>query len=108
MKTDVLENLDKYFYTELPFYKEYLEMIFEFIEKNNLWELPNDKLKLYMPESLYCKLYMKQNLRNYFNFYRLRTSEKAHYLIREFTQATYDVLPEYIKELVDLEMGSKK
>lgn len=102
MKNEVIENFDKFFYTDLPFYKEYLTMIFNFIEKNQLWDLPNDKLKLYMPETLYCKLYMKVNLRNYFNFYELRSSDKAHYLIREFAKETYDTLPEFIKELVNI------
>jgi len=104
IKEDVRENLSKYFYIDLPHYEEYLFMIFDFIEKHNLWDLPNDKLKAYMPETLYCKLYMKVNLRNYFNFYKLRSSERSHFLIQELANETYNVLPPYIKELVDLEM----
>jgi len=104
MKDDVRGNLDKYFYTDLPNYTEFLLMIIDFIEEKDLWELPNDKLKLYMPESLYCKLYMKVNLRNYFNFYRLRSSERAHFLIQELANSTYNTLPDYIQELIDLEV----
>lgn len=104
MKDDVRDNLSKYFYTELPHYDEYLNMIFDFIEEKDLWSLPNDKLKAYFPETLYCKGYMKVNLKNYFNFYKLRSSDKAHYLIRELADATYDSLPPFPKELVDIFM----
>ncbi len=104
MKADLRENLSKYFYTDLPFYEEYLIMIIDFIDNHNLWDLPNDKLKAYFPETLYCKLYMNINLRNYFNFYKLRSSEKAHFLIRELADETYNTLPNFIKELVDIYM----
>lgn len=104
MKSDIRNNLSKYFYTDLPHYEEYLITIIDFIDKNNLWELPNDKLKAYFPETLYCKLYMNINLRNYFNFYKLRSSDKAHYLIRELADETYKVLPDFIKELINIYM----
>ena len=104
MKGKVRNNLSQYFHTDLPKYDEYLGVIFNFIEEHDLWELPNDKLKLYLPESLYCNLYMKVNLRNYFNFFKLRASDKAHYLIQELAVATYNTLPEYIKELVDISL----
>lgn len=104
MKADLRENLSKYFYTDLPFYEEYLIMIIDFIDTHNLWDLTNDKLKAYFPETLYCKLYMNINLRNYFNFYKLRSSDKAHFLIRELAEETYKTLPDFIKELVDIYM----
>jgi len=102
MKDDVLDNLDKYFYTDLPLYKEYLTMIIEFIEKNNLWELPNDKLKFYMPESLLCNLQLNMNFRSFLNFHKLRSSDKAHFLIQDLANGMYDELPQLLMELVDL------
>jgi thymidylate synthase (FAD) len=101
MKEDI-SNLEKYFYMELPFYKEYLEIIFKFIEEHDLWKLPNDQLKLYMPESLKCDLYLTMNLRNFFNFYKLRSDNKAHFLIQKLAFAMYNELPEYLQELVDV------
>ena len=102
MKDDVLDNLDKYFYTDLPMYKEYLVMIFNFIEENNLWELPNDKLKFYMPESLYCDLRMTINFRNFIHFHKLRSSDHAHFLIRDLAEKMYGTLSPFLKELADL------
>ena len=102
MKSDVLNNLSKYFYTDLPFYEEYLNMIIEFINERNLWTLPNDKLKFYFPESLYCDLQLNMNFRNFINFYKLRSSDKAHFLIRDLTNQMHNELPELLRELIDL------
>lgn len=107
MKEDVRNNLSKYFYIDLPHYEEFLNMILDFIDKYDLWSLKNDELKLYFPESLFCNLYLKVNLRNYFNFYELRSSDRAHFLIRELADSTFNELPEYLKELVKLEMEAK-
>ena len=104
MKEDIIENMEKYFYIDLPHYGKFIEMIVDFIDNYGLWDLPNDKLKFYFPESLRCDLEMKVDLRNFFNFFKLRSSKAAHFLIQELAGKMYEELPQILKDLVDIDI----
>lgn len=55
--------------------------------------IPNDILKLSLPEAYKTSLIMTINARSFSNFLKLRTSQRAHWEIRKLAKAMFDVLP---------------
>lgn len=66
------------------------------------WEkIPNDELKYIFPESLKTEFFLTINLRSLFNYYKLRSSDKALEEIRKLANKIYKASPQLIRRLID-------
>jgi len=62
----------------------------------------NDKLKYLFPEALKTEIVSKINLRSFINMYRLRRDKHAMQEFQDLVHNIYEVLPEYIQDLIDI------
>jgi thymidylate synthase (FAD) len=97
------DSVDKYF---VDFYgskmiinntmKIILDLGFEFNKSTN------DKLKYLFPEALKTEIVSKINLRSFINMYRLRRDKHAMQEFQDLVYNIYDILPDYIQDLIDI------
>jgi flavin-dependent thymidylate synthase len=75
------------------------------------WDLNkanNDILKYCFPEALKTETISKMNLRSFINLYKLRSSNHAIKEFRDLSFELYVLLPDYVKELVDISCGKNE
>jgi thymidylate synthase (FAD) len=82
---------------------EALENVRELVIHNP--EIPNDKLKLALPEVYKWKGRVSYNITSLRHFFKLRSAKDAHYIIRELAFRMYDALPEDYKFMFEDCMG---
>ena len=95
------ETINEYF-VEFPYSKQIISEIMSNILRDE-WEFNkknNDILKYCFPESLKTELVSKINLRSFINMYKLRSDEHAMKEFQDLVNAIFDIVPEYIKELI--------
>jgi thymidylate synthase (FAD) len=70
-------------------------------------DIPNDKLKLALPEVYKWKGRVSYNITSLRHFFKLRSAKDAHYIIRELAFRMFDCLPEDYKFLFEDCMGER-
>lgn len=60
----------------------------------------NDEIKMCLPESFKTRLQWQIDMRNFQNFYQLRSAKDAHWEIRELANKLYESLPKEYQKLV--------
>ena len=79
----------------------YLINMFFTNKRYNLYNISNDKLKYFLPESWRTNLVMSINIRSLRNFLQLRLSKQAHFEIRHLANLIYRQIPEEYKTLFE-------
>jgi thymidylate synthase (FAD) len=70
-------------------------------------EIPNDKLKLALPEVYKWKGRVSYNITSLRHFFKLRSAKDAHYIIRELAFRMFDCIPDENKFLFKDCMGER-
>lgn len=87
------------FFDELP--KEYLEFGFHFVNFADAHpDMPNDKLKYYLPEFWPTNLILTSNIRELRHIIKLRTAPAALEEFQDLARALFDAVPDGFKYLL--------